>query len=120
MRMIRSALLLTFLLISGSSLAQAPQGINYQAVMRGADGTSITNQLVHVRLTIMGSSQMAYRETHLTTTNNYGLVNLTIGQGTPVQGFFADIDWSSGPYSVQMEADVNGGENFVFFGSQQL
>jgi hypothetical protein len=116
----RILLSLGLLLTTVAAMAQVPQGINYQAVMRGSDGSSIVDQIVSIRLTVIGPSQPVYRETHTTTTNQYGLVNLTIGFGTPVLGDFSSIDWANGPYSVQMEADVNGGSNYVFFGSQQL
>ncbi len=115
-------ILLSLCLITASlaAMAQVPQGINYQAVMRGPSGSSIVNQQVSIRLTVIGPSQPVYRETHTTSTNQFGLVNLTIGFGTPVQGEFTAIDWANGPYNVQMEADINGGSNYVFFGSQQL
>ena len=101
--------------------AQAPQGINYQAVIRDPSGNSVTNQTVNIRMSILaGLPPAVYSETHTVATNDYGLVNLVIGQGTPVGGVFADIDWSAGPYFVQLEADITGGTNYVTFGSQQL
>ena len=62
----------------------------------------------------------AYVETHTVATNDYGLVNLVIGQGTAQSGVFADIDWANGPYWAQLEADITGGTNYVTYGSQQL
>ena len=112
---------LSFLFIAVAALAQVPQGINYQAVIGDPSGNSVTNQTVNLRLSILAITPPAvYSETHTVATNDYGLVNVIVGQGTVVSGVFADIDWAVGPYSVQLEADITGGTNYVTFGSQQL
>jgi hypothetical protein len=112
---------LSFLLIAVAALAQVPQGINYQAVIRDPSGSSVTNQTVNIRLSVLPVTPPAvYSETHTVATNDYGLVNVIVGQGTVVSGVFADVDWAAGPYSVQLEADITGGTNYVTFGSQQL
>lgn len=112
---------LSLLLVAAAAMAQVPQGINYQAVLRDPSGNSVTNQTVNVRISVLaGQPPAVYTETHTLTTNDYGLVNMVIGQGTPQSGVFADIDWANGPYSVQLEADITGGINYVTYGSQQL
>ncbi len=118
----RILLSLSLLLTTVAAMAQVPQGINYQAVMRDGAGMLIASQTVALRISIIqgGSATSVYQETHTTTTNQFGLVNLTIGFGTPVQGSFSAIDWANGPYSAQIEADINGGSAYVLFGSQQL
>ncbi|MDP6909053.1 MAG: collagen-like protein, partial [Flavobacteriales bacterium] len=101
--------------------AQAPQGINYQAVVRDAGGNELVSQAVSLRMTILeNNTTTVYQETHSATTNDFGLVNLVIGQGTATQGVFADIDWSTGNYFAQTEVDVSGGTNYALMGSQQL
>lgn len=101
--------------------AQAPQGINYQAVVRDAAGNQLVNQAVSVRMTILqNNAVVVYQETHSATTNDFGLINLIIAQGTVDQGVFADVDWSTGNYFAQTEVDVNAGNNFMLLGSQQL
>ncbi len=112
---------LSLLLVAAAAMAQVPQGINYQAVLRDPSGNSVTNQTVNVRISILaGLPPAVYTETHTLATNDYGLVNMVIGQGTPQSGVFADIDWANGPYSVQLEADITGGTNYVTYGVQQL
>jgi hypothetical protein len=104
-----------------ASFAQVPQGINYQAVVRDASGNQLVNQPVSVRMTILqNNAVVVYQETHAATTNDFGLVNLVIGQGTVDQGVFAAIDWSAGNYFAQTEVDVTAGGNFLVMGSQQL
>jgi len=43
-----------------------------------------------------------------------------IGQGSVLSGSFAAIDWSQGPYFIEIGIDVNGGNNFTTLGTQQL
>ena len=101
--------------------AQVPQGINYQAVVRDGGGNELANQAVSLRMTILqNNSTTVYQETHSATTNDFGLVNLVIGQGTATQGAFNAIDWSTGNYFAQTEVDVTGGTNYALMGSQQL
>ena len=115
--------LLTTALIIATVLAyaQAPQGINYQAVVRDAGGNELANQAVSLRMTILeNNTSTVYQETHSATTNGFGLVNLVIGQGSAIQGAFNAIDWSTGNYFAQTEVDVTGGTNYALMGSQQL
>ncbi len=109
-----------FVCFAVAAFAQSPQGINYQAIMRAPNGTSIINQAVNLRISILNGSQLVYRETHAATTTSSGLVNVVIGNGVPVQGVFSAIDWANGPFFAQLEADVNGGNTFIIYGSQQL
>ena len=88
--------------------------------MRAPNGTSIINQAVNLRISILNGSQLVYRETHAATTTSSGLVNVVIGYGVPVLGVFSAIDWANGPFFAQLEADVNGGNTFIIYGSQQL
>ncbi|MCX7769189.1 MAG: hypothetical protein N2110_09255 [Flavobacteriales bacterium] len=101
--------------------AQAPpQAINYQAVARDVGGNLITGP-VGVRISIRSGSAtgpVVYQETHSVVANNYGLFNLSIGQGTPLIGTFSAIDWSTGPYFAQVE--VNPGSGYIQMGTQQM
>lgn len=104
-------------------LAQAPQGINYQTVVRNSAGVAIDNQNVSIRFTVLQNSvngSAVYTETHSVTTNSLGLVNLVIGQGAASQGSFNAIDWATGNYYVKTEVDVTGGSNYIVAGTQQL
>lgn len=115
--LLTAVLLITSLL----SFAQVPQGINYQAAIRNSDGEVLSNQQVGVRMSILESNvTTVYEETHSVIANNFGLVTMVIGQGTPTQGVFADIDWSTGNYFIQTEVDISGGSNYQVLGSQQL
>jgi len=117
-----------FLLLIFSSLviaasAQAPQGFNYQAVARNTSGSALTNQAVGLQISLLQGSATGtavYTETHSVTSNNIGLLNLTVGNGIPVTGTFPGIDWSAGPYFIEISMDVTGGTSYVLMGTQQL
>ena len=82
----------TFLFLCVFMNAQVPQGINYQAVARTADGVIIPTQNIGVRFSILDGSAtgaVLYSETHTVITNSYGLFTLAIGKGTPVTSTFA-------------------------------
>jgi len=95
-----------FLSIAGILLAQAPQGFNYQAILRNTDGTVKVNETISLQTSIvdeLGAS--AYLEIHNTETNEFGLVNVVIGEGTTSDDFSV-VDWSAGPYFLDIT--VNG------------
>lgn len=103
--------------------AQIPQAFNYQAVVRDAGGQVSANQEVKFRITIRQgnpSGNVVYKETHLDTTNEFGLSSFAIGAGTPVAGSFNLINWSLGGYFLQIELDASGGNNYTDMGTQQL
>ena len=105
------------------SLAQAPEGINYQSVLRNLDGTILSNTSVGMQLSILQGSSTGtavYTESHSVSTNDYGLINVVLGDGTVESGDFSVIDWANGPYYLELSADENGGTNYTALGTQQL
>ncbi len=113
--------LLLILLISASVFCQPPQAFKYQAVVRDATGEIISNQPVDIRISIRNGSPggtIAYQETFLETTNQFGMVNLNIGTGTPVIGTFSGIDWSSG--AKFMQVDKKDGSIYNLLGTSEL
>ncbi len=85
------------LLLSVATFAQAPQGFSYQAVVRDAQNAVVVNQEVEVTLTITaeinGAAVQTYTEKHTATTNQNGLLTLTVGQGESSQKL-SDIKWN--------------------------
>ncbi|HUW05028.1 MAG TPA: tail fiber domain-containing protein [Williamwhitmania sp.] len=97
-------------LIFKCAFGQSPQGMAYQAVVRNASGAPVTSTPVGMRFSILqgGATGTAlYVETQSATTNEQGVVTLTIGEGIPVSGTFAAIDWANGPYFLKVEVDPN-------------
>jgi hypothetical protein len=115
-------LVLAFLCTTFFAVAQAPQAINYQAVVRNNNGDVTKNQSVRFRLSITEGPNgvTSYSETHQATTNALGLVNLSIGSGTVVTGTFASVNWSAAAKFLKIEVDATGGTNYTLMGSQQF
>lgn len=85
--------------LSVVAVAQAPQGINYQAVARNNAGAVLANQSIGLRLSIREATingPTIYTETHTVTTNQFGLFSVVVGSGTVIQGLFSGIVWGNG------------------------
>jgi hypothetical protein len=114
--------ILAFLLITASTFAQSPEKMSYQAVIRDATNTLLTNQSVGMQISILQTTitgTAVYIETQTATTNINGLVSLEIGAGSTSDNF-ATIDWSAGPYFIKTETDPAGGSSYTITGTSQI
>lgn len=105
------------------SIAQAPQGFNYQAVIRDNAGVVLSNTTIGLKISIRqttATGTVVYAETFTPTTSTLGMVNVVIGEGAATTGTFSTIDWSVGPYFVEVGADQSGGNNYLTIGTQKL
>lgn len=101
-----------FALISLPLSAQIPQFIHYQAVLRDRAGEVLKSNPVQLRFTVRETDPegiAVYIESHDILTNEIGVINLEIGSGDVMSGDFNGIDWSKGPYFLQIEANESGG-----------
>jgi len=117
----KSILLFAGLLISILTFAQAPESFTYQAIVRDNSGQPLPNAPVTFQFNILQSSTsgtIVYSEEQSVTTNDFGLVNLQIGQGTVQIGSFSSIDWSSDAYFLNIQIDQGSG--LVDMGTQQF
>jgi uncharacterized protein (TIGR02145 family) len=115
--------LFLILVIPFSVVGQVPEAFNYQAVIRDNNHQVIVNQNVALQISILAEStegDLEYRERHFIQTNQFGLVNLKVGEGERVTGIFSEIDWSIGNYYLQIEIDISGGTDFEFMGTTQM
>jgi uncharacterized protein (TIGR02145 family) len=109
--------------LSAAVYAQVPQQFSYQAVVRGANNTLLTNQKVGVKISLLKGSengQSVYVEQHIATSNTNGLISISVGGGTLLSGDFIKIDWANGPYFVKSEIDPEGGSNYTLATTAQL
>jgi hypothetical protein len=119
----KKILLIFMLFATAMGFSQAPEKMNYQAVVRNADGSLITNSAVGLQISILQTSltgTVVYKETHAQNTNVNGLVTLEIGTGTVVSGSFATINWASDNFFIKSETDPLGGNNYTISGTSQL
>ena len=69
---------------------------------------------------LQGSSDTTptYSESHIISTDDLGVVHLSIGSGSAEAGAFNQIDWSLGDYHMGIE--INTGDGFIDMGTTQL
>jgi len=118
----RNYTLLLFLLTTVSILAQTPEKMSYQAVLRDASNVLLTNQEVGMEISILQTTIRGiavYTERQTATTNINGLVSLAIGVGISSCNFSA-IDWSAGPYFIKIATDPSGGSSYSITGTSQI
>jgi hypothetical protein len=114
---------LFFLLTFTAVMAQAPQRISYQSIIRDANKVVVASSPVGIKISLLqgtATGPAVYVETHGITTNANGLVSLNIGEGTAIAGSFAGIDWANGPYLIQTATDPTGGTDYSIIGTAPL
>lgn len=100
-------------------LAQVPQKMNYQAVVRDNAGQPAISQPVELRFTIHNgtpSGPSVYTETSNLTSNTFGLVTTEIGTNANL----SVVNWGNGPKFLQVEAKVNNAATFTDMGTSPL
>jgi len=128
-------LLIIPMFVFTAQLYAQTQGISYQAVIvnkqakeiPGVDleGTYLPNSPLTVRFTILNQSDATdYQEEQKTSTDEYGMINLTIGQGTPTAAspsIFSEIDWDGTPKNLRVEISLGeASDAFTELSLQQL
>jgi hypothetical protein len=116
-------LTVVLLVLGNMVMAQAPQGIPYQAVARNSSGAVLASTAISVRFTIRDSiatGAIKYRETFSVTTSAQGIFSVNVGQGAPVTGTFAGINWGANAKFMQIEIDPTGGSSYIDMGTQQM
>ena len=119
----KKLLTIVIALFSICGLAQAPNGFNYQASVRDANGDLVTEQSVSFKFHIIQGTQTTtptYTETHSTNTDDLGQVSVVIGQGNSTSGSFSSIDWSLGSYFLKIEVELSAGSGYVDLGTTQF
>ncbi|HLO58133.1 MAG TPA: hypothetical protein VK179_05295 [Bacteroidales bacterium] len=104
-------------------LAQPPEKISFQAVVRNAEGELLKSTPIGFRIQVLMTNEFGaavFVETQQVTTNENGLAMLQIGNGTAVTGKLEDVDWAKGPYYLKTEMDPAGGTNYSLTGTQQI
>ncbi len=110
-------------LLPFSTLAQAPQKISYQAVIRNVNNSLLVSKPIGLKISILNGANnpiSVYEETQHTFTNAFGLVNLQIGAGSALSGEMSKINWAKGQYFIKTDIDPEGGSNYVLSGLTEL
>ncbi len=120
----RFVLIFTLIVVATlHSFAQSPFQFNFQAVARDLAGNPLLNQDVDFRLSLLQGSSTGtavFVEDQNIQTNNFGLANILVGNGTAVTGTLDAVDWTNGPYFLNIELDINDGQGLQFMGVSPL
>ncbi|MBS1614202.1 MAG: collagen-like protein [Bacteroidetes bacterium] len=115
-----NVLTVVLLLLCTVVFAQAPQLLNYQAVVRNASGQPVTSGNVKLRFTIhdgTSTGPTVFAEVQTVVPNQFGLVTASVGA---VNNNLATVNWGGGAKHLQVEVDITGGNNFTDMGTTQL
>ncbi len=104
-------------------------GISYQAVIIGpdnqelpgvdAEGNILPDATIALRFTVIDANNATeYQEVQTTNTDQYGRINLLIGEMDP--DGFAQISWDGTNKDFRVEIDFSGGSSFVDMSREQL
>lgn len=120
-RMITFCMLACILL--PAALSQVPQALKYKAIAKDEWGLPLPCKSISLRFSILLddlNGEMVYQEVHYTKTTLFGLMDVNIGEGKTLYGYFDEIDWSAGSYYMKIELDPKGGNNFRLEGGDRL
>jgi len=126
MKTLYMGLLIVFFLITGflsNIMAQAPEGIIYQAEARDAQGRLYAKQKLDVMVAIIQddvNGTAVYEEWHNVTTSEYGIFSLVIGQGDNTNGVFEDIDWGNHAHFLNVQVEDPKKKTMIDMGTSQL
>ncbi|MBR2195242.1 MAG: InlB B-repeat-containing protein [Salinivirgaceae bacterium] len=118
--MVRRVLAMLCLMFAIVATAEAQNSFAYQAVIRNAKGELVSNQEVGMQFSLVYEGQVVYSETHKPTTNQYGNIQVNVGEGRKVSGSFATVPWSTMKVMMKIEVDPQGGTNYIDLGTIQL
>jgi hypothetical protein len=119
----KTLLYLILLLLPMIALAQTPQTMSYQAVVRNSTNELLTNQTIGIQISILQGSEngnIVYQETHKPTSNQSGLIGIKIGGGTIIAGTFSELNWGDNAFFIKTEIDPDGNENYTITGTNQF
>jgi hypothetical protein len=120
MSLIKNFFTVALFFVTAIVFAQAPQGMNYQAVVRDAVGVPVPAANLAVRFSIHDSvmnGPVVFTETQPgIQTNQLGIFTARVG----AKGDLSLVAWGSGPKFLQVEIEINNSGMFVDMGTSQL
>ena len=117
-------LALIFMTVSIQLYAEsgAPQGFNYQAVVRNSSGSIVASSPVGLKFNIHTGSptgSVVYTQADTVITTPDGIFTIVIGGGN-ITGGFDSIRWANNTFYLQVMVDIDGGNNYLDMGTSQM
>lgn len=116
-------LILLLILSTGTALlAQTPQKIRYQVLVKDASNNLVANQNVALLIsvqTVFSSKKTLYQETQLLNTNGEGKLVLVLGEGKADIGSFSGINWGMGAFVMNIKSDPDIESSYTVIATSQ-
>ena len=111
----KNVILFCLLLVTSGLFAQnSGRGFAFQAVARNLDGTVMSSQNIELKFSLKAGAMAVsptYVETHVTTTDSFGVFAVTVGKGIMVAATvasYADINFAEAEYWIKVEVNESG------------
>lgn len=125
----KKTLALTFFICFMLQAIAQTDGITYQAVIIAPDvlelpgvdseGNYLPNATIAVRFTIYDeNNQLEFQEVQITDTDEFGRINLLIGEGD--HDYFKEMNWDGTRKDLKVEIDFEAGNNFTLMSRERL
>jgi len=127
---------LLFLCTWAKVFSQPPPGINFQALARDPQGNPAKNRTVYIKDALIqgtATGTLVYEETFQLQTDENGIFNIIIGQGTQTAAStvtsISQVNWPNGPFFYNIKVAVaptisapwwNAASNYQDYGTTQL
>jgi len=108
-------ILVALFIASNLGLSQSIEILTYQIGIYDASGEPISNMEVYLRITIFNqqnTKEVAYQETQQAKTDSEGIVEISIGTGTILQGNYITINWELNDHFLQIEVKEDAGKDY--------
>jgi len=98
------------------AISQVPAAFNYQGIASNSAGETIKNSPLGLKISIIENdinAQPVYQEINNTSTTSIGHFSIKVGRGEVTIGDFEDINWQADNHFLQIEMDIDGGDNYT-------
>lgn len=123
MRKLKTLSFLFLALLFGlTAHTQVPETMNYQAVLRDNSGMALPGESIMLQVDIHESSlngAVVYSEQHSLTTNELGMIEIAVGDGSSSSGSLSALNWGAERHYLTILLSIDGGD-WLEFGTSEL
>lgn len=113
--------LLFMVLMTPGFAQQVPQGMNYQAVARDAQGAILADESIDIIISLATDREgKVYVEHHQIQTNKFGVFTMIIGEGSASFGAFDKVPWSENEIWMQLDIKSRYESEYVTISNSKM